>query len=121
MTRVLEGAIFSPEEVQIMQTALAEARRALLFAYPSGAPFYVRLRLAASIVEIASAGERNPVRLCSRALGRLEPAEALYVPRRDLCQDFQVRRTQRTIQSMGRRGVLQASKRSRALSYAPHA
>ncbi len=62
----LDGAFFDPEHVEAMGEAYDQARKAL---HDTGQPDIVLEVLAKRIVAIGKTGERNPDKICERALG----------------------------------------------------
>jgi hypothetical protein len=70
MMGVAEGAIFVPEDIQLLQTTLDEVLTILPVANRTAA---MRNRLASRILAAAAKGERDPVQLRISAL--LAPAD----------------------------------------------
>ena len=68
--RLLEGASYDPETVQILCAAYDRAKREL---HDEGQPEIVREIIAQRILDLAAKGERDPDRLCAGALGSLYP------------------------------------------------
>jgi hypothetical protein len=64
----LHGAVFNPDELAALSTALQEACRALKIDGDAKAREVVALR----IVELARQGERNAVKLCARVVGEAQ-------------------------------------------------
>jgi hypothetical protein len=68
VTSLFEEAAFGPEVIDIMATAHAKACKMLR---DKGQPAVVQEVIARKIIAIARTGERNPDRLCERALNGL--------------------------------------------------
>jgi hypothetical protein len=64
----LEGKAFDPQLTHAMGEAYDAARQAL---HDKGQPELVQEIIAKRIIEIASTGERDPIKLCDRALAAL--------------------------------------------------
>ena len=61
----LNGAVFDPQHVEAMGSAFDKAARAL---HDKGQPELVREIIAKRIIEISKTGERDPDKICARAL-----------------------------------------------------
>jgi hypothetical protein len=57
-------AVFDPEEI----SAMSDAYDSALKSFPTPPPKSVREVIAARIIAVASSGERNPQKLCQKAL-----------------------------------------------------
>jgi hypothetical protein len=66
--RILEGASYDPETVQILCTAYDRAKKEL---HDKGQPEIVKEIIARRILALAEQGERDPERLCAGALSSL--------------------------------------------------
>jgi hypothetical protein len=66
--------IFTADDISRMRQALTRACAALAFAFPMGeVDSATRETLARAIIEVADAGETNPMRLSSEVLRKLPP------------------------------------------------
>ncbi len=66
--KLLEGAAYDPETVQILCTAYDRAKQKL---HDTGQPEIVREIIAQRILDLAEKGECDPDRLCAGALRSL--------------------------------------------------
>ena len=65
---VFRATAFDPDTIKLMGEAFDKARRSL---HDTGQPFLVNEILAKRIIALASAGERDPIKLCEDALKAL--------------------------------------------------
>jgi hypothetical protein len=71
--RLLQNSAFDPDAIQIMTAAYEGACRALQLADRSDP---ITEMVAKKVIEIAQLGERDPVRICDRALQELGVSSA---------------------------------------------